>query len=94
MGVVVLLPARRVDPQQAVQRADSDRGGQDRHQTEKRPPAETVHAEEQKNAAANESNACIIGSDIRFHDVWDVPGFYPERSAVAVHPLAKAARKL
>lgn len=94
VGVVFLLPARRVDAQQGVERADSDCGGQDRDEAEESPPAETVHAEEQKNAAADEPNACIVGSDIRFHGVWDVAEFYPGWPWVAVHPLAKAARKL
>lgn len=94
MGFVLPLPAGRIDAQQRVEWADSDRGGQDRDKAEQSPPAETIYAKEKKGAAADEPNACIVGSDIRFHDVWDVHAFYPAWPCVAVHSLAKAARKL
>ena len=89
---VLVFPTRGVDAYDAIERTETDCRRENGDEAEQRPPAQSVHTKKQQAATREKPNACVVGSDVGFHDVGEFPRVYPPWSGVAAHLLAKAAR--
>ena len=89
--IVFFFPARGIDAHNTVERTETNRGREDGDEAEQRPPAQSVHTAKQQAATRDKPNACVVGSDVGFHDVGEFSPVYLPRPGVAAHLLAKAA---